>query len=160
MEINVLEHDFPPEIDRGFTISMVIKSFKGRKDVEVHLFRPEWDEEDFGAYQWDRMLGDPVDPSNTDPSGSRKVFLETFGPGERDSIVNFLQKQYGDRLRSITSMPMSFPIPLGMTPLCDVCEGKSIGIIRFEKLPSYKLGIPLHGLFDLSQHDPLVEVKS
>ncbi|MFW5486896.1 MAG: hypothetical protein ACNI3A_00470 [Desulfovibrio sp.] len=160
MELNILDHDFPPEIDRGFTLSMVIKSFKGRKNVEVHLFRPEWPEEDNNAYRWDKMLGDPVDPTHTDPIGSRQVFLETFGPGERDNIVEFLQKQYGERLASITSMPLSFPIPLGMTPLSAVGEGKNIGLIRFEKLPSYTLGIPMHGLFDLSQHEPLVPVQS
>ena len=41
MEIDVVPADFNLRVDRAWTVSMVIKSFKGRKDVNVHLFRPE-----------------------------------------------------------------------------------------------------------------------
>lgn len=156
MELDIIEYDFPPEIDRGFSVSMIIKSFKGRRNVEVHLFRPEWDEAEEADYRWDQLLGDPVSPDVVaDPAGSRKVFMESFTPGERDAIIAFLKETYADKLVSIVSRPLSFPIPLGLVPLSSIPEGKDIGIIRFEKIPSYRLGIPMHGLYDLSQHEPM-----
>ncbi|EPR44103.1 hypothetical protein dsx2_1847 [Desulfovibrio sp. X2] len=156
MELNIIEHDFSPDIDRGFSLSMVIKSFKGRRNVEVHLFRPEWTAEEQENYRWELMLGGPVAPNvPPDPVGSKQVFMESFGPGERDAIIEFLKKTYEDKLVAIYSAPLSFPIPLGLVPLSSVPEGKDIGIIRFEKIPSYDLGIPLHGLYDLSQHEPM-----
>jgi hypothetical protein len=84
--------------------------------------------------------------------------MESFTAGERDLIVTFLKRQYG------TAWPpsppsLSFRCRAGVMALSEVPEGKSIGIIRFEKLPSYDLSIPLHGLFDLSQHEPIIEVK-
>lgn len=158
MEINVIDHDFSPEADRGFTISMVIKSFKGRKDVEVHLFRPEWTEEEEKSYPWEKMLGQPMDPSlPMDPETSRKVYMETFTAGERDRIIAFLQEQYADRVSVISAQPIPFPIPMGLPALSSVPEGKNVGVIRFSKIPSYTLDIPLHGLFDLSQHEPIVQ---
>lgn len=156
MDLNIIEHDFPPEFDRGHCISMTIKSFKGRRNVQVHLFRAAWDPTEEANYEWDNMLGAPIDPSmQPDPEGSRKIYMESFGPGERDAIVGFLQRVYADKLAAIEAQPLSFPIPMGLTALSSVPEGKDIGIIRFEKIPSYDLGIPLHGLYDLSQHEPL-----
>ncbi|WP_029894662.1 hypothetical protein [Desulfohalovibrio reitneri] len=159
MEIDVIEHDFPPEIDRGFTVSMVIKSFKGRKDVEVHLFRPEWDATEEKEAMWERLLGAPIEQGRTEPSGSRKVYMESFTPFERDRVVAYLAEVYADKLKSITAQPLTFPIPLGLTALSDVPEGKDIGLIRFEKIPSYTLDVPLHGLYDLSQHEPIAEAQ-
>jgi hypothetical protein len=160
MELNIIEYDFPPQLERAFSLSMVIKSFKGRKDVEVHLFRPAWDKEEEEEMKWDSLLGSPMDPSlPATEEGSRKVLMESFTAGERDRIVEFLKRQYGERLAAISSYPLSFPVPRGLVALSDVPEGKSIGIIRFEKLPSYDLDIPLHGLFDLSQHEPIIEAK-
>ena len=73
---------YPPmstvSVDRGWVISMVIKSFKGRRDVEVHLFRPDYDPEEAKAYDWVRLIGDPVSPgASDDPTSARQILLET-----------------------------------------------------------------------------------
>ncbi len=135
------------------SLSMVIRSFKGRRDVEVHLFRGTWDEADEKGQDWDLLLSSP----STDDDPSRKVVMEAFTDGERDQIVNYLKEQYSTRLTAIQARPLSFPVPSGMPGLSQVQPGKNIGIIEFAKIPSYSLSIPLMGLYDLSQHPPLVE---
>ena len=41
MQIKVAEPDRPTPVSRAHVISIVIKSFTGRKNVDVHLFRSD-----------------------------------------------------------------------------------------------------------------------
>ena len=157
MRIHSTASTQPLPSDRAFVISIVIRSFKGRRNVEVHLFRPEYDEAAQDAYSWENLLGNPVEPGKDDPTGSRKVMLEAFTKAERDAILTYLQDHYEDRVTEVNAQPMNFPIPLGLTPLSAIPEGKTIGLIRFSQLPNYDLGFSLSGLYDLSQAEPLVE---
>ncbi len=142
-----------PHIDRGYVISMVISSFKGYRDVEVHLFRPEWPADEEAIYDWGSLLGDPIRPEQSvDPTGSRKVLLETFNAEEKDRLVEYLSQRYESRLESITARTLQFPIPMGLTPLSEVPEQGTIGKIHFEKIPNANLDFPVHGIFDLSRH--------
>ncbi len=156
MQINIHSPDIPLPGDRGYVITMSIKSFKGRREVEVHLFRSQWDDEEMDIYDWDVLIGKPLPGSPGDKYSSRRVILESFTEDERDRIVDFLKKQYATRLESIEARTLDFPVPLGLPALSDMEAGKDIGFILFEKIPSYNLGIPLSGLFDLSQHEPMV----
>lgn len=163
MEIDIIAPDGQLPVERAWAVSMVIKSFKGRRDVEVHLFRPAWDETESEAYDWSALLGDPLPElppeaaARTD--GSRRVLLESFTCEERDRIIGFLGDQYSDKLSAIRSCALEFPIPLGLTALSEIEEGKDVGFILFERIPSYSLTVPLRGLYDLSQHKPLIEVE-
>jgi len=157
MDIIITPSSSPLPIDRAYCLSMVIKSFKGRRDVEVHLFRACWKDGEFKESDLDKLIGAPIDPSSTDPAGSRTVILESFTDSERDLIVNYLKEQYSTRLTALNSTPLTFPVPAGLTGLSQVHAGKNIGFIEFEKIPSYSLEIPLKGLYDLSQHPPIVE---
>lgn len=158
MDINIQNPEYPLPVDRAYVVSIVIKSFKGRKDVDVHLFRPDWDESEMENYDWSKLLGRPLEPGmSMDPVGSRKTLLECFTKEERDRVVDYLKTRYHDRVSSITSRCIDFPIPLGLKPLSEIPEGKDIGKIRFEKIPNYTLPFSVHGLFDLSQHKPIVE---
>ncbi len=158
MQINVKSPAIPPPADRAYVLSIAIRSFKGRKNVEVHLFRPDYSEEELDAYDWDRLIGDPVQTGmEFDPMGSCKVVLEAFTEKERDMLVEYLKTRYESRLTHITAMPMDFPVPLGLTPLSSIPEGKSIGFIRFDKIPNYTLPFAVHGLYDLAQHEPIVQ---
>ncbi len=140
-------------VQYGYSISMVIKSFKGRRDVEVHLFRSTWDTIDASDLDWDTLISGQQGENDS----SRNVILETFSSEERDTIINYLKEQYSTRITAIRSTPIELPVPSGMTGLSQIAPNKSIGIIEFEKIPSYSLGLPMKGLYDLDRHPPIVE---
>lgn len=158
MELNVYTAETPLPVERAYVISMVIKSFKGRRNVEVHLFRPEFDPQEEQSYDWDTLLGDPVHPElEVDLQKSKRIILESFTKEERDQIVEYLKERYANRLERIESGPLDLPVPLGIPPLSSIPGGKTIGFIHFEAVPNYTLTFPVHGFYDLAQHKPLVE---
>lgn len=160
MQIHSIASEKPLPADRAYVMTMTIKSFKGRKNVKVHLFRPEYDASDFDEYEWDNLLGDSIEPGLDETEGSKRVLLEAFTKAERDQVFEYIRKCYQDRVEEADARPMSFPIPKGLTPLSGIPEGKSIGLIRFSKLPNFTLPFPMSGLYDLSQHDPIVEEQN
>ena len=157
MDINIIAPNYDPPSDHAHSISITIKSFKGRRNVEVHLFRSKWKANDEQNLDWKDLIGPPIEPSMTDKSGSKKIIMESFTIDERDLIINYLKEQYSTRLMSIRSTPLSFPVPAGLTGLSEIEAGKTIGFIEFDKIPSYPLDIPIKGLYDLGQHPPIVE---
>ncbi|MBW1925714.1 MAG: hypothetical protein JRI35_00740 [Deltaproteobacteria bacterium] len=158
MELNIINSKDELPVKRGYTISLIIKKFRGHKDVEIHLFRPDWDEKEARHYDWSKLLGDPIDRNAPfDPVSSRKVLLESFTTEERDIILDYMKKRYVSRLSAINSRPLDFPIPLGLIPLSEIPEDGNIGRIRFEEIPNYTLSFPVHGLYILSQHEPVKE---
>lgn len=156
MDINIATPDTQPPTRLFNSLSMVIKSFKGRRDVEVHLFRAAWDEEMEKKEEWGSLIASTPD-SPADKEGSRMVVMESFTDDERDRIVKYLKEQYSTRLTAIRSIPLSFPVPAGLCGLSQLEPTKNVGFIEFEKIPSYPLDIPLKGLYDLSQHPPIAE---
>ena len=74
-------------------------------------------------------------------------------------VIDFFKNRYADKLESISSCPIDFPVPLGIPALCSLTEGKDIGFILFDKIPNYSLPFPVRGFFDLSQHAPIVEAE-
>jgi len=160
MDIQLVPPDAELPVDRAYALSMTIRSFKGRRDVEVHLFRHAWDPEEEAGLDWDALLATPGMDEDECAAGSRHVILESFTAGERDAIVGYLQEQYASRLSSVFSGPIPFPVPVGLVALSDLSAGKSIGFIYFERIPHYTLGIPLRGLYDLSQHRPIVDAEA
>lgn len=140
---------------RGYVATICIRVFKGRRDVLVHLFRPDWTSE--GAdYPWpDLVQEDPGRDPSTSRGDSRAVLLESFNREEMDQIVEYLGIRYADRLTRISINSLEFPLPAGLLPLNSMPEGKDIGRIRFEIVPHYPLPFAVHGLYDLSQHKPM-----
>lgn len=153
MDISIKHSDNSPPTRFTNSISMVIKSFKGRRNVEVHLFRANWTPQEEENENWVELIAGT--PSDTE--GSRRVIMESFTDEERDTIIDYLQTQYANRLTAIRSIPLSFPVPAGLSGLTQLEPGKNVGFIEFAKIPSYSLEIPLKGLYDLSQHPPIVE---
>ena len=147
-------------IVRGYAVSMIVRSFKGRRDVEVHLFRPEWSPSEEEEISWGNLFGPPAMlDAVLDAEKDRKIVMESFTLDERDQVINYLKEHYSSRLDSINSNPLEFPIPSGLPPLCSMSEGKDIGLIKFEKVPHFKLPFALRGLYNLSAHRPLVETR-
>jgi hypothetical protein len=158
MKLNIMTSQNELPVKKGYMISLIIKNLKGHKDVEVHLFLPEWDEKEAKSYDWSKLLGDPIDRNApVDPISSRKVLLESFTIEERDIILDYMKKRYVSRLSAINSRPLDFPIPMGLIPLSEIPEDDDIGCIRFEEIPNYTLPFPVHGLYILSQHEPVEE---
>ncbi len=156
MEVNITEAE-NPLVPRIYFITMVIKSFKGRRDVEVHLFRPDFDEAEMQSYDWNALLGDALHPNiPADPDKSVKVLMEAFTREERDAVLEYLKTRYADRLEEINTGPVDLPVPLGLPPLSELPEGKTIGFIRLDQTPNYPLSFAVRGMYDLAQHDPLV----
>jgi len=136
---------------------MIIRSFKGRRDVEVHLFRCRWNRTEEAQSDYTGLVEqDTATPGTVLPEG-RKVILESFTADERDLIVNYLKGQYSTRLTAIKANPLTFPVPACLAGFTEVQPGKDAGFIEFEKIPSYPLDFPLKGYFDLSRHLPLVD---
>lgn len=156
MDINII----PPEkclpIDRAFIVNIVIKSFKGRKNVDVHLYRPEWDEAEEKLYDWDRIVSQSPDSTRDDLKKSSQVVMETYTIEERDQLVDYLKERYADRLKLINSVPLSFPVPAGLMPLSIMQENENHGRIKFDLVPNYTLNFPVHGFYDLSAHSPIL----
>ena len=154
MRLNIITPSYPLPVKEGYAISMVIKTFRGHKYVEVHLFRPDWeDSRDAQSYDWTKLLGDPIDKNiSSNPLGSRKVLLESFTLEERDMVIDYMKKRYISRLSAINSRPLQFPIPLGLIPLSEIPEDGDVGCIHFEEIHNYTLPFPVHGLYILSQH--------
>ena len=152
MDIIIIEPDTKPPAPFCHSVSMTIRSFKGRRDVDVHLYRCEWDAADETPLDWSAIIH-----GGSDEDSSKTVVMESFTTEERDRIVNYLKEQYSTRLTAINSAPLGFPVPAGLKGLSQIEAGKDIGFIDFMKIPSYSLGIPMRGLYDLNQHPPIVE---
>lgn len=157
VKIAVPEHQLP--VDRAWVVTMTIKSFKGRKNVDIHLFRAGYDAETEGLdpkYDWNVLIGDPMHPEmDLDPLKTRLTVFESFTIEERDQLIQYIKDRYDERVSSIIAGPLDLPIPLGLPPLSSIPEGKTMGFIRFEKIPNYTLPFVVHGFYDLSQHQPL-----
>ncbi len=153
MEIIRNEPQSPPRCPRCHVATICIRAFKGRKDVVVHLFRPQWEPEEEDC-PWAELVQEDADASGG-RGNSREVVLESFTADEMDRIVEYLAGRYADRLTRIATNVLSFPLPAGLLPLRSMPEGKDIGRIRFEIVPGYPLPFTMHGLYDLSQHKPM-----
>lgn len=144
-------------VDRAYVISATIRTFKGRRNVEVHLFRTGAREEELAALRGLPLVGAPVDPANPgSPEDALRAVLEAFTEAERDAVVAYLEQKYGDRLTAISACPLDLPVPLGVAPLSAIPEGKTMGFVRFDTVTGYNLPFGFRGFYDLAQHEPLV----
>jgi hypothetical protein len=147
-----------PPVDLGYAVSMVIRRFKGHADVEVHLFRPFWDEDDYGRYPWEELIGGAVSEDRPEsPENSKNVLLETFTAEESRQLVEYLKERYGDKLASIHCSVLDFPVPMDLTPLSSVRETGTVGRLDLDSVPNYPLDFPVKGIYDLSRHERIEE---
>ena len=147
---------------RVYSMSVIIKSFKGRKNVQAHLFRYGISSDELknmeteGCIETDRSKYSHLPHLNGSLEDTKHMVLENFTAQERDHIIKYLEKRYASRLEAIEAGPVIFPIPQGTMPLCSIPEGKSMGFIKFESVPDYPLPFNFRGFYDLDQHEPLI----
>lgn len=156
VEKNIISPEKNLPLDRAFVINAVIRTFKGRRDVEVYLYRPLWDPTEENIYNWDLILTHSPGQTQQELQKSRQVVMESFTVEERDTIVEYLEDRYSRKLKLISSAPLSFPVPGGLTPLAMMPENENYGRIRFDRIPNYSLSFPVHGFYDLSAHAPIL----
>ena len=154
MEIIRQDHRSTPPCARGYVAEICIRSFKGRKNVLAHLFRPSWDQSEAKAYTWDQLIRTDQTPL-TSRGNSEHVILESFTYDELKALLGYLAERYASRLVHISTNVLDFPVPPGLLSLGSMPEGKDIGRIRFEIVPGYTLPFVVHGLYDLAQHQPI-----
>lgn len=156
MIVNFYEPPTPPKTPRCYVVTVVIKSFHGRKNVEVHLFKPEFDPAERDAIEWDDLIGDPMHPDvYADPERTKLVVMESFTRPEVERLAAYFKERYDDKMESINASPMQFPVPQGMPPLSAMPEGQNIGFIKFSQVPHYNLPFAVHGMYDLAEHEPI-----
>ncbi|MFV0420781.1 hypothetical protein [Oleidesulfovibrio sp.] len=161
MEVQIVPAEGNEPIDRIHVVSITIRTFKGRRDVEAHLFKSCPEPSETADYPWDKLIGAPLDPENPGAAeGVKRMVAEAFTPQERDIVVEYLQERYGSRLTCITACPLSLPVPQGVTALSDIPEGKTLGFIHFENVQNYSLPFGIKGFYDLAQHPPLAADNS
>ncbi len=146
------------ELDRCYLIQATLKSFKGRRDVVVYLFRTDTDPAELTEL---REL-DLVDKANADtPEGATtddalRSVLEAFTSDEGNLVLDYLKERYEEQISEVVVSPVEIPVPLGMVPFSAIPEGKTMGFIRFDAVADYKLPFIVHGFYDLDAHDSLL----
>lgn len=157
MEVSIVPAEGNEPIERIHVVSITIRTFKGRRDVEAHLFKTGASIENVADYPWQNLIGPPLDPENPgSPEGVKRMLAEAFTPDERDRVVEYLRDRYATRLTCISACPLSLPIPQGVRALSDIPEGKTLGFIHFSRVRNYTLPFGIQGFYDLAQHEPLV----
>ena len=150
----------PPyaELERVYLIQATIKTFKGRRDVLVHLFRCDTDEAELTALRGLDLVGSmgPDTPDGASAEQALRSLLEAFTAEEGNALLAYLEKRYSDHITHVSVSPQEFPLPLGVVPFASIPEGRSMGFIRFEAVPDYDLPFVVRGFYDLDAHAPLV----
>ena len=149
-------------LDRVYIVAATLSAFKGRRHVEVHIFRHGATEEELAALQGKKLVG-PPDPAvppqvlqGATKEAALRCILEAFTEEESRALVDYLEQRYAEHIEKITDCPLDLPVPLGVAPLSGIPEGKSTGFIRFEAVPNYPLPFVARGFYDLAIHEPLM----
>ena len=149
-------------LDRIYIIAATLNAFKGRRHVEVHIFRHGATDEELAALEGKKLVGppDPAVPPQVLQGATEKAalrcVLEAFTAEESQALVAYLEQRYAEHIEKIMVCPMDLPVPLGVAPLSGIPEGKSTGFIRFDAVPDYPLPFVARGFYDLAVHEPLM----
>ena len=149
-------------LDRIYIIAATLNAFKGRRHVEVHIFRHGATDEELAALEGKKLVGppDPAVPPQVLQGATEKAalrcVLEAFTAEESQALVAYLEQRYAEHIEKIMVCPMDLPVPLGVAPLSGIPDGKSSGFIRFDAVPDYPLPFVARGFYDLAVHEPLM----
>lgn len=160
MDISITPAPENSPLERVYVITATIKTFKGRRNVEAHLFRTGCDD-NIEPLRGLGLVGAPVDPAHPgEEDDALRCALEAFTAAERDGVIAYLTRRYGDSLACVSACPMELPIPQGVVPLSAIPEGKTMGFIRFDAVNGFDAPVGFRGFYDLAEHEPLVSEQS
>ena len=154
----------PPDapLDRIYIITLTMHMFKGRRNVEAHLFRAGPDPAELKSLRDKGLVGKPCAEQDDSqlPLGTAddalQTVLEAFTAEEGNLLLDYLKERYADQILRVTVCPLELPIPLGVVPLSAIPEGKTMGFIRFDAVRDYPLPFAVRAFYDLDAHEPLV----
>ena len=153
----------PPDapLDRIYIMALTLRTFKGRRHVDVHVFRHGASADELAALLDRGLVGPPapdVPPQvlqGATQEAALRCILEAFTTEETQILAEYLERRYGGHIEKITVCPLDVPVPLGVAPLSGITEGKTTGFIRFEAVLDYNLPFVVWGFYDLAAHEPL-----
>jgi len=154
----------PPDAqqDRIYIITLTLHTFKGRRNVEAHLFRLCSDPAELETLRNKGLVGKPCAETDAGelPHGTEddalQTVLEAFTAEEGNLLLDYLKERYADQILRVTVCPLELPVPLGVVPLSAIPEGKSMGFIRFDAVRDYPLPFAARAFYDLDAHEPLM----
>lgn len=156
MEVNFLRAEERPLFPRAYVASLRLANFKGRKDVEAHVFRCGWPESELAEIEGLDLVGppDPAMPPDLVAASTKeqalKCVLEAFTEEEAALLAKYLEDKYADQIVSLYIAPLNLPAPLGVAPLAEIPEGPESGFIKLDKAPGYDLPFKARAYYDLS----------
>jgi hypothetical protein len=153
----------PPDapLERIYIITLIMHTFKGRRNVEAHLFKAAPDPSELASLRDKDLVGKPcAEPGDSQlPHGTEddalQTVLEAFTAEEGNLLLDYLKKRYADQIERVTVCPLELPVPLGVVPLSAIPEGKTMGFIRFDAVRDYPLPFAVRAFYDLDAHEPL-----
>ncbi|MEG2173658.1 MAG: hypothetical protein RRY29_10455 [Desulfovibrionaceae bacterium] len=149
-------------LERIYIITATLKTFKGRRNVDVHLFRANPDSAELETLRAMNLVGKP---DNETPVGcatpeagedALRTVLEAFTAEEGNDLLEYLDKRYAEQFAKVVVCPLELPVPLGVVPLSTIPEGKTMGFIHLNAVRDYPLPFQVHGFYDLDAHEPLL----
>ena len=154
MEINFIEGRENEDTRRQYVAVCVLKNFKGRQNVEAHLFRGSWAPKELEELRrQDLVAENPALPDELRATASRdavlECVLETFTREEAEKLREYLADRYSDQIARLDIGPMELPAPLGLTPLGKIPTGSASGFIEFSRARNYPLDFELRAYYEL-----------
>ena len=150
-------------LDRIFIVAATLNTFKGRRHLDVQIFRPGAKDAELEAIKGLGLVA-PADPAvpaevlqGATEEAALRCILESFTHDESQALVKYLEQRYADQIEKITVCPLDLPVPLGVSPLAGLTESKTTGFIRFDAVRDYPLPFPAYGFYDLAAQQPASE---
>ncbi len=156
MRIEKIEAEKDRPSARIYIMAGILKQFKGARDVEVQIIRPNPAPEEFAALENKNLVCPPppeMPAGLIENSSARQALgciLEAFTEEESEKLARYLAERYGDKFDLLRICPMELPVPFGVAPLADIPESENSGFIRFEKAPDYPLNFAAWAYYDLA----------
>lgn len=163
MEHVIIAAPYFEQLERIYIITATLKTFKGRRNVEVHLFRSNPDVAELKTLRAMNLVGEPTNETpvgcNTPEAAedALRTVLEAFTAEEGNLLLEYLDKRYADQFSKIVVCPLEVPVPLGVVPLSSIPTGKSMGFIDMSAIHDYPLPFAVQGFYDLDAHEPMLQ---
>lgn len=140
--------------ERIYIAAATLKELRGRKNVEVQLFRPGATAEEMAALRDQGLVGDPPPEmpkellAGATMENALACLLEAFTAAETEQLAAYLQERYADQVERLVICPMTLPVPLGVGPLAQIPESDSSGFLNFDLAPDYPLPFRFRGFYE------------
>ncbi len=152
MEINFVTDGERADVPRQYVAVCRMINFRGHKNVETHLFRNGWTDEEMEAVaNLDVVAGESSLPeeikANVSRTAALECLLETFTRREAERVARYLEERYAGQIARLDICPIEFPLPLGITALGKIPATDTGGFIEFARAKNYPLDFELRGYY-------------